>query len=1498
MTETKEKKPKNPLYRKIVNVFIGFLSGLIILSLIFLGFSQTYTFREIVKDEIISLFNSSTNGKLNIERIDGTIITSLFLRNTSVVLLGDTLIAARNIEIKISPLQLLLRKLYFRKIELSDIHVNIHENEFGIWNLDALTKQTPQDSSAPPTEEPKSGGFYFAIQVNELKLNNLNIKYQTFPYLDSRNSYKVMNENDLQINNLNLDAAFLADLNKGRFNIFINHLSMAPNFDRFKLRDLSGKFEISRDYAEVKDFNITTDSSSINLNARLDNFNMFGSVELAEFKNYPLQFELNASPFNFDDLSSFIDATEILKGKTEVHIMANGLFGDFQIERLLVDYLNTHFDLSGRLQNLHTPENMYITAEMKDTYSNYADVNQLLPTLNLPRFDELKIQNFTANYQGEPTKFAATINGDIEKGHIKAYSFMDLQTEPIVYDAWFESTKADLFPIIGIHTIINSSGNIKGTGTNPQDLKTNFSFSVEDSKFNGYQIDSMFVESMADLKIINLITTAVINNSHSSINAKLDFNDIGAPTYDLNGTIEKLDLSKFLDYKAVESSLNFDFNFNGHHFDLDTLTGQFIIDMKNSVINNKKIDATHIDIKFSGNNESRSIVLESDIADMNVGGSFSINSAIDLMAYESAIIPEIFSDKALLVNPLHIFEDSTANVPNDVPLPSIINSKINLSYDFEFKDTELISAFFNLPKFEMLGNGDGKITNDSANFSISLNVDLDYILTSDDISTFYISDFIADIDLSRNNQSLSFDNLFGTLSVSGEKLYAGIEINNIFADLIFNEKKLFINAYAEAENSLKSEIDGYLTMSPYQQEIFLNNLWIEYKGTNWANTSPINILLEPDLLTIKDFSVKHDEAEINIAGTIINLGEQDLTLTLTNLPGNILTNYFLDAEAPLFKADIDLETHICGTFSNPVIDINLEADSMYYNLVNIGQLLCKVDYKNKMLTTDIVFLDSTENFQSPNLTASGIIPIDLSFENIEERLPKYDEVSLKILSENFDLRSLGDILPGVTNQTGYLTADVSVYGPYNNLTRSGNVKISDASFRALDNNLDYIFDLAISFDNGMLIVDKIDVSNKNSRPFPGHLSGSGYISFDGLAVENIDMNINGNLAILGKNSIYVSPSFYGNLFVKTNGNLIFSYKNQKPFLKGSINLIETDITYISEETVGAFHNNSFVYNILIDSTNIERKEMEFRRALSALQMDNRSESSFTKNFDAEIDINIVKDAKLQFILSKAANQKLIVEARGDFKYESINGISNVQGEINLLSGSKLEFIKTFEATGLIRFETDITDPYLDIIATYTAGYDAGNETGTTQDVAVKIKLQGPLSELGKNLANKPDNIAVYVGSRNIENNIADTRYDASDAFSFIFVGKFKEDLTTTDRNQVASQTAAINNTAASFLGSVLTSFLNSAIGDVINNIQLSQSGTLTKFSVSGKFENIRYKVGGTTQVFQDINKANLKLEYLFNPNFLIRLERKDPLVQSFGIDEKINELGLKYRFEF
>ena len=106
----KEKK-KRTLLQRIVNGFLYIVLGFLVLILILLGITQTSTFRNYLRETVMEEANSALNGKLYIEEIDGTIFTSLLLRNTVITMNEDTLLNAEKIGVLTSPLQLLLKKI-------------------------------------------------------------------------------------------------------------------------------------------------------------------------------------------------------------------------------------------------------------------------------------------------------------------------------------------------------------------------------------------------------------------------------------------------------------------------------------------------------------------------------------------------------------------------------------------------------------------------------------------------------------------------------------------------------------------------------------------------------------------------------------------------------------------------------------------------------------------------------------------------------------------------------------------------------------------------------------------------------------------------------------------------------------------------------------------------------------------------------------------------------------------------------------------------------------------------------------------------------------------------------------------------------------------------------------------------------------------------------------------------------------------------------------------
>lgn len=1489
--ELKKYKSKRSLFRKIINVFIGFFLLLIFLLVLFIGFSQTRTFREIFRKKVIELVNKEINGKLNIEKIDGTILTSLFLRNTSIITNNDTLFYANKIKIKTSPLQLILKKIYIRKVLIENANINFLQSKDGSWNYERLIKPKPKDTT--------KSKFPFFIQINDIQLENINFVKQSFDNIKSEKFYPSINFDDLQIYQLKLSAQAFIDISNSDYLILLKELSFKPNLTKFSLKNISGNFAATENFLSISNFNLTTDSSNINLNVKLDSLNLFENIKLEDLKSCPVSLELNVKSFSFSDLSSFVKSTEFLKGNPSLKLIAQGKFGDFNIQKLILDYRTSHFEITGRLQNLNKPERLFIDAKILNTNINYKDVTALLPELKLPEFAKLSVSSVNIAFKGEPTNFKSKFIGNIEDGKLSFECGLNLKSKPAVYNIKFNTQNLNLEQLVGFNTRINSEGYLNGSGFKPSELKSEFNFISENSVFNEIAIDKFAASAKASNKKINLDIEGHSNSTEAIFLGDITFENDTLPFYSIVGSLKHLDISEFTKNPKDKSNLNFYFSAEGQHIDPDKITGTFSFGIDSSKLRNTYIKYSNIDLILKKNYNHRTINVVSDFIDFNIEGDFLLSQAIELLSYESKIISKIISEKVNQLNPLTIISKDAKADTLKIELPEIAKKDLLFHFDFKLKDFSLLASILHNEKLDISGSGKGIIKNISSIFTINTTLDLDYFVMMEKSRTIYISDLEADINFTRNNNYISFNKLFGSASITGKRFYNGGNIKNIEADIVFNQSKLFFNTSAEIENSFKAVAEGVILINPSQQELYLSNLSVDYRNIKWINKDTLKVLFSPNYFKIANFVLMHDTSSITVNGIIEADGKQNLKLSANNFSGKILSNYILGEINPYLKTDCDININVNGEFKSPLISANINIKDISFAKRKLGNLEGKFYYENKNVFTDLKFLDSSYSKQL--VTIKGSIPINLSFESVEERIIKDKETNLKVKTNNFNLSSFGNLLPNISDQKGIITADILISGNLEKPVYHGYMNLTDANFKLNYNNLIYACGFKLKFDKNIITVDSLSLANMGGSKYNGTITGKGEIYYDGYLIKDMTINLTGKLGILSEFSRSANPLIYGDLFVETNPEWLISWRDNRLFFKGNILLKEVDLNYIVNSENYQATNNNFQITYIVDSTKIDKEILRFNEILASEKSLRTEKENSEKEikFDYEIGIKVENTARMTFILSQAANQKLYVETTGELKYEHIEGTTRAQGFFQLMKGSKLEFFKTFDAEGVIRFESNITNPYLDIIATYTSDYINPREANASpQEVAVKIKINGPLSDLGKNLANNPESIGVYVGSRNIQNNIKDTRYDYSDAFSFILLGKFKDDLTAQDRAETASLITDVQNTATSFLGTMLTSFVNSAVGDLVNNIQISRIGEYTKFSFSGRIQNLRYSIGGTTEVFQNINKANIKIEYPFNPNFLIRVERKDPIVQKYSFDEKINELALKYRFVF
>jgi hypothetical protein len=1487
----RKKKTKRTLFHKIVNFFIGLVGLFLFLLIIFFGFSQTKTFREFLRKQITNQVAESLNANIHIERIDGSILSSVILHNTILYSEGDTLIDAKEITIKTSPAHLLLKKILVREISLKNALVNMKENDKGEWNFASILREPDTVKTDTMTNNENKEIFPFVIQINNLVFHNVNFVRQTYKNLNSKKFYNNLNFDDLRFSNIFLDAKVYANLSSSVLRLYLNNFSVSPNFNSFNLKELSCIVELTKEYARVSNLTLKSDSSLIELDARIDSLNLLGNVELKDFKEYPIQIQAQAKPFNFDDLSTFIDATNILKGKANFDINAKGYFGNLDVSKFDVDYLNTHLALKGNVKNLHIPEKLFFDVKLTNSTLIESDITKLLPEIAIPFYDSLVFRDIDINFKGEPLRFHTTLNSNVGKGNIHLNTFMDLTKRNTEYDIKFNTKDLNLSPIIGTKTKLNSTGTIKGKGFDPNTMLTNLNIFANSSSFDQVNIDSLSLNGSADSKIIRLKLSSIINDANTSVLGVLDLTDSKEPLYDLTGRIDGLNLEKFTNQPSDSSNLNFTFSAKGKNLELDDLVGNYNIKLEPSFLRGIELDESKIDLALNKKGDERKINLISEFVDFNIDGKFSLQKAIDILTYESIIITDNISKKIDELNPI----DSKIKIKhiNNSAIPEIVKEPLAFNFYFKFKDFDLIALFLQNERLDISGSGSGNVKNDSAHFAISTDINIDNLLNKRKDNILYLSNINTNLNFSRDNRIISYNKIFGTITLEGEKIYSGVEIKDIVADFIFNKNKLFFNASLDVGNDLTTEMEGNINTIGETQEIIFDNILVDYKNIEWETDKPNKILFTDAGIKLDNFALTNANTKLSIDGNINNDDTHNLVIEINDFPGKIISKYFLDKNQQPINADINFNITSSGLLNSPEIISNLYIDNLAYDGIKFGDLASSFSYLNNNGTIDVIFTEKKHKHTNTLFTMKGNLPININYLDSTRFISDTKEISLSLKANNFNIATFANLLPYIKNQHGKILAEIDITGKLNDLHSNGFIKLKDGRFTYRDNNLDYSIGIKSTIKNQKAVIDSLVLSNYSGSKYKGTMTGNGFIELKKLPFSKIDVTINGDLALLGKKSKTRKASIYGDLFIKTDNNWKFIYENGRFNFDGNVLVENANLIYASQEQTKG-ENSQIIYKYVKDTTNVNKNEQMFRDILSLFKKKNNNFQE-KSNFDFKTNIIIKNIVSFDFLMFPELNQKLHIETTGELEFQSINNEFKTQGTLQLLEGSRLEFFKTFDAKGNIRFESDVTNPHLDIVATYIGEIENFEGTNKTEDVAVKLRMDSPLSELGKNLANDKENLLVYVGRTQIENDIPDPRYDAANALTFILLGQLSLNLTEEQKSTLSSWT---ENTAYSLLGSQLTSYLNSVFGGIINNIRV-QRNTIEnsyKFLFSGKYNNIRYSFGGNTKYFQ-AEKADIKVEYLFNPNFLIRIQQKDPIVPT-NDERKIQELGLKLKLAF
>jgi hypothetical protein len=1184
------KKKKN-IFHRIVNIFLYILLGILILLLIVVGITQTSTFREFARETAIEQVNNALNGKIDIEKIEGTILTSVILRNTTLTLEQDTIFRAAAIEVRTSPLQLLFKKIFIRKAEIRDAEIFLVSDENGELNLERLVP--PSEDEDTTTSE-----FPFTIQVSEFSLKNVSMSMQKYDLTDSEEYYDSLFIDDFRVRNLDLSLSAFADIKNNKYEVDIAGISLNTNINSVNLKEISGKVLINQDGIVTDDILLKTNRSDVLLNISLTDYNLFDST--AEISHALLHLDVKGNKFHFGDLSAFMPSMNLFSDAISFEINTSGSMKELQIDNINIDYLETHLALTGRVTNVDDPDNMYIVAEFRNSRLNVPDLNLLMPALELPQdYNRVgMVQIDTLHYFGEPTNFKTHLFFRTGVGNIYASGDLDFRKEDIAYDLAFRTYNLDIAPFAGVSSDLNSSGKIKGIGTEPSRMNTIVDFNASGSVIEGNRLSEIRLKSDAKNSLINFDFFGRKDTTEIILTGFLDLTDEDMPSYEFKGSGNHVNIADWTGDTSLVSDINFDIDAIGESFSLEDINLFLNMNVFDTQLNGNRIDSTRaiVDLRKDDDSGDRVINIISDLADISITGNYSLDHSIQLINHEINLLSVIISQKLNDIIPVQdTIIQTTVKMAKEEAIDfevSPADTATRIKYLIDLKDFTLATLFLGNAQLEINGEMFGDLYYTSDSLIVTFGIDLDYVKyrTIDDVM--FLSNLNLDLSLSNNLEAQSFSDIASSLTLNVDRIFAGTDIRDISLNLRLEDNSSYISFSTNYDENTNVHLVGGFGFEQDKVNLVLDTLDLNYNKLNIHNKGQIQISYTEENIEFRNFNLGRNGSNIGIKGILSRGGNQDLVIRVDSLNiADVLANAFNTESQNNVNAILNLETRVTGNLETPVIKLDMAIDSVNYRGRNFGSLITDIDYAERNIDVNIRFDEIDADSEA--LLITGNIPMELSLGGSGESDFEPGPMNISLKANNFNLGAFGDLLPEINRLAGFFSASVDITGTTEDISPSGYIALRDVSFLAEANNLTYQAGLKITLEKDVVSLDSILIQNTSEVRDGGTISGNGRAELDGFALRSAQVSVGGRLKVLSQESRYAASPVYGDLVIATRGNIEFNMGEERTFLKVPISIRSADLTI--PPTQGAYQNTnrSFVYKFVQDTVDTASIPMDF-----------------------------------------------------------------------------------------------------------------------------------------------------------------------------------------------------------------------------------------------------------------------------------------------------------------
>ena len=466
----------------------------------------------------------------------------------------------------------------------------------------------------------------------------------------------------------------------------------------------------------------------------------------------------------------------------------------------------------------------------------------------------------------------------------------------------------------------------------------------------------------------------------------------------------------------------------------------------------------------------------------------------------------------------------------------------------------------------------------------------------------------------------------------------------------------------------------------------------------------------------------------------------------------------------------------------------------------------------------------------------------------------------------------------------------------------GEVSIDEGTAFFALTGMNYRYRLKTSTENSKLLINNLTLSSTDDEA--RHFDIFGNIDFKDMKINSIDLNTSGDMVFLDESVSYNELGVYG-YFRGGSGTPPISIKGNLDKLDITGEFLITDATISSVPLGGSGYENkidNFTYILISDTVETAKDSIILTQASDYYKINpfaryrytvDNMETSAKDFLNLDVKVKTQKNMYVSIDFDNLTRDRLYGEISVDIDLKTDKDEYIARGEVNILKDSYYRFYKDFKLRdSKITFDGPIDNPVLDIQAVYE-GTKTTEQFGSVTSIPVNVKLtiEGELDEPKINLKLIEDGTEISGDD------------SQADAITFLLFGKYKSELSTSERTAVASSIGT--SIGSLYISSIVSQTVRSVL-PFIKDAQFKYSeGSLndTEVELTSELGDATITIGG--KLLKEIRNFEFEIEYPLNDflnldlpeTLLLQFYREEENNIVFGSSETTTNTGLKILYK-